>query len=351
MLWARNDPARFELDFEETIRANAKKIIDVDRIESISVRQFKRKFHLGTRKLYQAKVNYSLGTSTKIKCLLIKKVHDALRSFETHMLMFDKFEKSEMRQLLPKPYFIISPGSYVVMDFIQGSSLSNIFFLRSILGTNGSLDKWIRNLGRYLSVFHGFTMSQFEPSSLDDVVLEIIEELEKLDFFSKNETKEIFKHLDKGIALFGQDYKIPRAKLFNDWTLRNFLLDRNKALKLVDIDSMVHPKFPELDIIWNDISSFLINVESKTKYFPFVNRKKIKELELVFLKGYIENLNYRYSSKEIDFLHFIAVLRLYLGMIERTLIEIYHKWPGGRFIKQLRESIVMGSGSIFGKLS
>lgn len=102
-------------------------------------------------------------------------------------------------------------------------------------------------------------------------------------------------------------------------------------------------------MVWNDISTFLVNIESQTKYYPLINKNHLLKLEKYFLDGYNAILDERYTSEEVNFLHYVTVLEFYLGMVERPLKGIYSGWLVLRYIKNLKKSITTGSGSIFGK--
>lgn len=346
----RNNTASDEMSLENSIKTNIEEIVDFDHINNIKVCRFKTKFHLGTGGLFRATINYSTNNLIKTKYLIIKRVYDANKSFEEHKFIFDKFKEMRVPQLLPKPYFFISAGNYIVMDYIHGISLSKLVLFKLMIKSNDSLKRIFKNLGSYLSIFHSITNNNFNCVSLEAVTKEILKKLKKSDLFSHKEKTAINKNLGCGVELLGSNYLISIARIYNDWTMRNFLIDNNNSLKLVDIDAMVHPEFPEYDLVWNDISTFLVNVESQTKYFPLINKKMIIELEATFLDGYNEVSDRTYSIQEINFLHYVAVLRFYLGMIERPLIEIYHKWPGLRFVKNLKKSLICGSGSVFAEL-
>lgn len=350
MQWGRNKISREEIDLANSIRASLEKVLDFDHVLNIKLRRFKQPFHLGTRRLFHAMINYTMNDVFLTKELIVKQVNDSKKSYEEHKSFFLKFETQEIPQLLPKPYFFLLPNNYVVMDYIKGETLSNIFFSKLITRSAKSLNAIFRSLGGYLSVFHGFTNRSIRPVQLDRIVKEIMDKLRKSYLFSSTEKSAICQYLYRGIESLGSDYLITRAKVYNDWTIRNFLIDKKGRYKLVDIDAMVHPDFPEYDIVWNDISFFLINLESKTKYSPIIEKNKIQELETNFLSGYNEKLDEKHSSKEVNFLHYIGVLRFYLGMIERNLMEVYSKWPGFRFTKELKKSIIKGSGSIFANI-
>jgi len=347
----RNVVSKEDIGLESLIRTNLEKVVDFDHILKMKFRRFKRTFHLGSRKVFHATIYYTMDDAFFTKELIVKQVHDSKKSYEEHKSLFHKFETMKMPQLLPKPLFFLLSNNYVAMDYIKGETLSNLVYSKLITRSAKSLDAIIERLGSYLSIFHGFTNKSIKPVQLSKVTKEIIEKLKKSDLFSSIEKTVIFKHLHRGIESLGHDYLITRARIFNDWTIRNFLIDEKNHIKLVDIDAMVHPDFPEYDIVWNDISSFLLNLESKTKYSPIITKNKIHELESKFLNGYNEKLDDKYSSEEMNCLHYIGVVRFYLGMIERNIEKIFWRWPGYRFINKLKKSLINGKGSIFGNLS
>jgi len=335
---------------ENEIKTNIREIIPSGKILAIKVSCYRSKFHLGTRKLFRVVVKYATNGSSKNKILLVKQVYDAFKSFNLHDFVYNGFENIAVPQLFPKVYFIIPEGNYIVMDYIKGKSLYNLIASRITVGCWRFLLEIFENIGNNLYFFHSLTENQYQPIKLCNVVEKIRMELDNSKLFIREEKNRINNYLKIGEESLDADYTIPAAKGFNDWTVRNFILEKKGGLKLIDVDYIIHPEYPEYDIIWNDISSFLINIEGKIKYSPLITEKKINQLERAFLNGYNNMLKRRYSTKEIHFLYYISVLRFFLGMIERPLHAIYQRWPGVRFIKKLRKSLINGSGSLFSHL-
>lgn len=247
----RNKAAmKTELYLKQKIRANIDAIIDCGDMKDIEINRSKIVRLWSSRDIYYVDINYSMDTSVQIKKLVVKKVYDAKNTFKEHKKIFDKIEEKNIRQLLPKTYFYIADGNYIVMDYVNGKPLLEIVLLKLAFRSSHSLIKIFTNLGTSLANFHNLFKNYNPPIILDKVVDEVIEKLKISEYFNKKEKSEIYEYLLRGNDLLGPDYKIPVSKLYNDWTIRNFIINKNLELKVVDTDAMVHPQFPDYDMVW-----------------------------------------------------------------------------------------------------
>lgn len=345
----RNKTAiKSELYLKQKIRANINAIVDCRYyVKDIKIKRPKLLFIWSGRELYYVDIIYLVSNSLQHKKLVIKKVYNAKKTFKEHKWVLDESKKRGIRPILPEPYFYIEDGNYVVTEYINGKPLLEVVLLKL---SHHSSRKIFIDLGISLANFHNLSRNYKPPIILRKVVKGIIQELRKSEYFDKEEKLEIEQYLLQGIDLLGPYYKIPVSRLYNDWTLRNFIVNRKLELKVIDSDAMVHPRFPSYDIIWNDISTFLMNLESQTKYYPLINKNYVLNLEKYFLDGYNATLGCMpYSSDEVNFLHYLTALKFYLGMVERPLSEIYKGNLNSRFMKRLKGQITIGSGSVLGK--
>lgn len=335
---------------KQEIRDNICKIIgdrDTTNIKKIIVKRLR--FTIGSRSIFKVDIDFLIDNSLEKKSLIIKKIGDSERTFKEHKKIFDRCKEKGIRQLLPKPYFYIKDRNYIAMEYIYGKSLLKAVLFKLTIRSYHSLIDIFKNLGISLANFHSLSTNYNSSVTLDKAINDTIEKLKISNYFNKKEKTEIHKHLTHGNDLLGSDYKISVSRLYNDWTLRNFIINKNSKLKVIDTDAMTHPHLPDCDVIWNDISTFLINVESQTKYYPLINKNHLLNLEKNFIDGYNEMLDKRYTSEEINFLHYITVLKFYLGRVEYPLKKIYPGYLNSRYLKTLKKSITLGSGSIFGK--
>ena len=136
-------------------------------------------------------------------------------------------------------------GNYVAMEYINGKPLYIIFLSKLILRSYCSLGKICYELGKNLYFFHSRTIDNHKPVTLKFVFSQIDNKLKISGLFNLEEKARIRGHLANGVRKLGEKYELNITKSYNDWTIRNFLIDKNNALKLVDNDAMIHPGFPE----------------------------------------------------------------------------------------------------------
>ena len=167
--------------------------------------------------------------------------------------------------------------------------------------------------------------------------------------FSVEEQNQLREHLRRlaGSAIAHAEW--PLVTPHNDITLRNLFIDQDR-FHVIDWDAMVHPRFPRQAIVWWDLITLLMNIESLMRFRPLTSREKLRDLCSSLWRGYMDGrpgtqIGLDEFRKSIMF---VVVLRYYCGLgSDRPLYRIYRHNLGWRYSRAVRRRLLAGSGSLF----
>jgi hypothetical protein len=135
------------------------------------------------------------------------------------------------------------------------------------------------------------------------------------------------------------DTPTPRARLHNDYTLRNLLV-AGRRVRAVDWDALVHPDFPPVADVWHDVAAFVVNLESLRRFAPVLSRRRIATASRAFLATYAAEAGVDPHCARAGV--WLARLRLDLGLVERPLDGVYSGIGGGAFVTGHRAALARG---------
>lgn len=333
------------LVLENSIKGNVSDLFCDGECCEIRLKLLKRN---SVRSVFLVNLNNNQKNFPNNGLFIAKTVYNAQKTYELLELLFDKYNQEHVSTIFPKIYAYNSEYNYIIMEYIGGTILLKRVLTMLGMRSYRSLAKIFSDIGISLARFHNIANDNKQRKSLNDIVIPILEKINETNYFSLCEKEKIRNNLIKNMNLIGCDCEISITRLYNDWTIRNMVVTKSKELKLIDPDAMIHPNFPKRDTIWNDISTFIINIESLSRFYPFFNNNHLYYLNNVFLNGYFSSSKNCLTAEEINFFYYFTVLKFYLGLVERPLEIIYRDPFSSRYIKKLKTQLISGTGSIFG---
>jgi len=285
----------------------------------------------------------SKGTYRKKLWLKVRKGFGEL--YGIHCDLYERLEG--FRKVVPEPYFYDEgcrggEGSVIGMEFVEGTSLRNILLKKAVCGGLRSLTSVFSEVGAGMRIFHDTSRSSGVKR-----VWELADNARRVTSCSphltEDQRKELVKHIEGAERSAGAATELPLIKIHNDWILRNLLIMRDGGVRVVDLDSMRAPDNSR----WYDLCYFLINVESQLKYWPVMGRAGLLGLWKSFWCGYSDNgLPEALSAKMIiAILYLIKVEYLFGGTIRPPLFEVYGRYLGKVYLRQVKESVIRGAYS------
>ena len=304
----------------------------------------RKRFQSGKRPVGIVEIYYndSFGKSRK-KNILLKFHYNAKEAFDLMQDVYKKLEVTGISKNMPRPLFCDMDNNVYFQEYIDGIDLKYYVAKNVILNSliiNRKLTELFNKIGRWLYYYHR-TLSSDDTLQIDKFIQEICDKLSKCNYFNDNEKILLYNILkDKSEFLYATNMRL--VNTHNDFTLRNIMISSNQKFYIIDWDAMVHEGFPINAPIWNDITTFYLNVYSLMRFTPFIRKKNIRALTDAFIEGYFHNGDIN-DKKSIKHILWLFTLSLYLGMIgDRPLQEVYRGKLGARYIKSLRRSILSG---------
>ena len=167
--------------------------------------------------------------------------------------------------------------------------------------------------------------------------------------FAAEEQNQLREHLRRLAGSATAHAEWPLVTPHNDITLRNLFIDDDR-FHVIDWDTMVDPDFPRQAIIWWDLITLLMSIESLMRFHPLINREKLRRLCGSLWQGYMEGRSRAQIGLD-EFrssIMFVVVLCYYCGLgSPLPLYRIYHRNLGWRYTRALRRRLLAGSGSLF----
>jgi tRNA A-37 threonylcarbamoyl transferase component Bud32 len=283
--------------------------------------------------------------------LWAKKVEEPARAFDAIHTLYGLLEKKGIQQPVPKPLFYDPAMGLLFMERIPGRCLLSVIAAGCVWSSDRLFDRYRERLvaiGQWLGNCHSVA-SVGKSTTLASMLPALEGELSRGSHFSLDEQDQLREHLRRlaGSAVAHAEW--PLVTPHNDITLRNLFIDQDR-FHVIDWDAMVHPRFPRQAIVWWDLITLLMNIESLMRFRPLTSREKLRDLCSSLWRGYMEGRpgaqigldEFRQS------IMFVVVLSYYCGLgSDRPLYRIYRHNLGWRYSRAVRRRLLAGSGSLF----
>lgn len=282
--------------------------------------------------------------------LWAKKVEEPALAFDAINKLYGLLEKNGIHRPVPKPLFYDPATGLVFMERIRGRCLLPVVAAGCVWSSDRRFDGYRElfvAIGRWMSNWHSVA-SVGKYTTLASM-LPAIEGMLGESNFAIEEKNQLREHLQRlgGSAVAHAEW--PLVTPHNDITLRNVFID-DDSFHVIDWDAMVHPSFPRQTILWWDLITLLMNLESLMRFRPLISREKLGDLCSSLWRGYVEGR----SSTQMGLdefrssIMFVVVLSYYCGVgSDRPLHRIYHHHLGWRYSRAVRRRLLAGSGSLF----
>ena len=282
--------------------------------------------------------------------LWAKKVEAPARAFDAIRTLYGVLEAKGLHRQVPKPLFFDPALGLLFMERIRGRCLLPLVAAGCVWSSRRRFDGYRERLaavGRWMGGWHSAA-----PASAYTTLAAMLPALEDMlggADFTAEEQARLRAHLRAlaGSAIARAPW--PLITPHNDITLRNIFVD-DERFHVIDWDAMVHPRFPPQAIVWWDLITLLMNIESLARLRPLISRDKLSELCSSLWRGYVEASpgspiglgEFRTS------IMFVVVLSYYCGRAaDRPLSRIYRHNLGWRYSRAVRHRLLAGSGSLF----
>lgn len=271
--------------------------------------------------------------------LFVKQHQNAKTVFDQMSVNYQNLMPSKANRHIPKPVICDEDQNANYMEYFKGTTLKYTVLRELILNKRKKLYLLFQNIGQWLNEYHHASLAT-NYTTIDDVKINILKALKDSDYFHENEKKRITEKLH---SISIADKKMSLVKPHNDFALRNIIYLKSGNFVVIDWDAMFHKKFPSEAPIWNDLTSFFINILSLSRFSPLIKKSDINELINAFTKGYFRN-NDRIGQEDINNFFFLFSLSFYMGIIgDRPIPDIYKTRLGSKFINSLHKKIVNGT--------
>ncbi len=282
--------------------------------------------------------------------LWAKKVEEPARAFDAIHTLYGLLEKKGIHQPVPKPLFYDPAMGLLFMERIPGRCLLSAIAAACVWSSDRLFDRYRERLvaiGQWMGNWH--SAASLGKSTTLASMLPAIEGALSGPHFSVEEQNQLRQHLRRlaGSAIAHAEW--PLVTPHNDITLRNLFIDQDR-FHVIDWDAMVHPRFARQAIVWWDLITLLMNIESLMRFRPLTSREKLRDLCSSLWRGYMEGrpgaqIGLDEFRKSIMF---VVVLRYYCGLgSDRPLYRIYQHNLGWRYSRAVRRRLLAGSGSLF----
>jgi hypothetical protein len=283
--------------------------------------------------------------------LWAKKVEEPARAFDAIHTLYGLLEKNGIHQPVPKPLFYDPAMGLLFMERIPGRCLLSAIAAGCVWSSDRHFDRYRERLvaiGRWMANWHSVA-AVGKSTTLASMLPAVEGALSSGSHFSVEEQGQLREHLRRlaGSALAHAEW--PLVTPHNDITLRNLFIDQDR-FHVIDWDAMVHPRFARQAIVWWDLITLLMNIESLMRFRPLTSRAKLRNLCSSLWRGYLEGR----SGAQIGLdefrksIMFVVVLCYYCGLgSDRPLYRIYRHNLGWRYSRAVRRRLLAGSGSLF----
>jgi len=281
--------------------------------------------------------------------LWAKKVEEPARAFDAINTLYRLLEKKGIQQPVPKPFFHDPAMGLLFMECVPGRCLLSAIAAGCVWSSDRLFDRYrelLVAIGRWMGRWH--SVASLGKSTTLASMLPAIEGALGAHFSAEEEDR-LREHLRRlaGSAIAHAEW--PLVTPHNDITLRNLFINQDQ-FHIIDWDAMVHPCFPRQAIVWWDVITLLMNIESLMRFRPVISRERLRDLCSSLWHGYMEGrpgaqIGLDEFRKSIMF---VVVLRYYCGLgSDRPLYRIYRRTLGWRYSKAVRRRLLEGSGSLF----
>jgi tRNA A-37 threonylcarbamoyl transferase component Bud32 len=282
--------------------------------------------------------------------LWAKKVEEPARAFDAIHALYGLLEKKGIHQPVPKPLFYDPAMGLLFMERIPGRCLLSAVAAGCVWSSDRHFDRYRERLvaiGQWMGKWH--SVASVGKSTTLASMLPAIEGVLSGPHFSVEEQNRLREHLRRlaGSAIGHAEW--PLVTPHNDITLRNLFIDQDR-FHVIDWDAMVHPRFPRQAIVWWDLITLLMNIESLMRFRPLTSREKLRDLCSSLWRGYTDGRGAAQIGLD-EFrksIMFVVVLCYYCGLgSDRPLYRIYRHNLGWRYSRAVRRRLLAGSGSLF----
>jgi len=310
----------------------------------------KSMFHSGHRPCASLILKYrdSTNCTIKKKSIWVKRINEPQEVFNQMIDVYKQLESCGLNSHMPVPFCFDKKTGLIFMSRVFGVSLSVITCRYVLLGFK-RLPEWLHkmyyDIGKWLSKYHA-VMRIPQKTPFTNILYELRRTLRDDVYFETHEKQILQKHLVRVEKEIGNDYIMTLTRPHNDFCLRNIIIGKNRNFTIIDWDAMIHPEFPRVAPLWNDVTTFVTNVQSLQRFHPLVSRRKVKTLIKSFLAGYFEETPLDIMPKMEDVL-WVVMLCYFIGLIgDRPLYQVYRKRLCFRFSKILRKQLLCGMAGV-----
>lgn len=277
----------------------------------------------------------------------IKWVEDPEKFFFELSSVYGLLERAGLQANITRPYLFDLDSGVVCIGYFDGTSLLKHTLRRALFFYRPLPQQFVHlyyNLGRWLQQYHEAVATD-ETVEMADVLVSLDNALEEDNYFTEKKKKILMGHLNNIRNSTIGSLTLTLVRTHNDFTLRNILLS-DRGFGIIDWDAMVHPELPDRASVWNELTYFLLNLQSMQRFRPLISSGRIRMLNQSFLRGYFEkNSLTRFDC--FNELFYVFTLRSFLGIdSDRPLWKIYRPRLGGRYIRFLEKSLLRGSADI-----
>ncbi len=321
-------------------------------LKKITVDDIRRQNKYSSRFGGQCTIEYENSSNgLQKRSYWIKKVENPERFYSELTDIYNTLQRNGLHSHMTRPYLYDPDSGAVCISHFDGVSLLKETFRHSFSFGKALPQELIHvfnQIGRWLQMYHEATISE-NIVTMPDILLTLLEVLEKDSSLSSRKKAIIMKHLSTIRQRSVGTMTFPTVRTHNDFTLRNILVS-NDNFGVIDWDAMIHPKFPDLAPVWNEISCFLLNLQSLLRFYPIISKYKIRVLKDSFLQGYFEGNSLAEASCFPE-IFYIFSLRFFLGIdSDRPLAQIYRKNFGKRYIQLLEKELLLGNADLTNRL-
>jgi hypothetical protein len=305
----------------------------------------KRLFHSGKRPSAAIDIKYHDANNKLISDKIwVKKIDDPEKTFKKMEYVYQKLSITSVSQNMPVPLHFDRKSNLIFISRVFGSSLVMVT-LQHLGHIPKKIPEWLMvlyyDIGVWLRRFHLVTATK-NIIAFSKIISESEMALANSDYFEAHEKEQIQNHLNRIKSQFDFDLVFESVAPYNDFSLRNIIIGKYHNFTIIDWDAMVHPDFPEVAPIWNDLTTFLLSIQSLIKLYPFTSLKKMGFLMASFLRGYFKE-DATSVNDHINSIFFIFTIRSFVGLSgDRPLYQIYRKRLSYRFIQILKEKLLTG---------
>jgi tRNA A-37 threonylcarbamoyl transferase component Bud32 len=322
-----------------------------DRPISISMAPLKRRNSFSSRVGGLVDVDYQKAGRTYQTKIWAKKVRVAEETYRALLSVYEPAQAAGVASPIPRPYAFDESERLIYTDAVQGQSLLKTTLCPAAFREvdDRFLSKLYYDIGHWLQQYHQ-AISNGNRDTLEKVLADTVTGVASDETFTTQEKGHLAQILDRIASSTITRHLAPVVSPHNDVTLRNIMWREDGSFSLIDWDSMNNPAFPKKELCWWDVTTFVLNMQSLLKVWPYSRRSRLSGFRDEFLSGYFSADTVLDAVSPQVFLQdilYLFTLRYWTGVKSgRTMWEIYRKNLGWRYLKPLRRALLEGRADL-----